>query len=257
VIAVAGGLAIWAFAANGDGELVQTSTTELSVTTASGQTSIAGDCPVEHEVEEPSDAQYTVTDWAEFLQIGGRTYLRQGESAIDLDRLSDRIAVVCFRIDEMSGVTPELVADGDAAFLPVGTEIYAISGADSGLRVAIIENGSGVVYEAEFVADASTGAELIDLAGVTEIELELVSSPGTSTVVNDSAEVAALLSEVANGNVDLIEDFGVLPTPHAWVRFHRADGTTSVRPVSVPTGVLAPGVSLGQRWMEVPAGLGA
>ncbi|MDP9394937.1 MAG: hypothetical protein M3Q27_12155 [Actinomycetota bacterium] len=143
--------------------------------------------------------------------------------------------------------------DGDAAFLPVGTELREIAGYRSDFRLAAHEDGRWRIYEAADVPDAGTGEDLLDIRGkVRRVHLVEGDDEGTGILrtVDRPARVTAL--------VDAVLAAPVMPEAEAarrfddetpvFVRFDLADGTTVQRAWHVRAGVLS-------RRVEAPAAL--
>lgn len=208
-------------------------------------------CPTDH----PGDwkpGPDGITDWADFVQVGGRSYDRQSPTALDPGDLGEVVGRVCFTLGDMtfSGEAP--IQDGDASFLPVGTELRAIPGSDPGLRLAAVASGEVLLYEAVWIEEAEVGADLIDVDGdFLEIGINSQEDGSRITSITNSAAVAELVDLLATAPADLS------PRPESerngrryFIELVRADGTSTTRAFWIDTGELWPGIDLPTAWRD-------
>jgi hypothetical protein len=149
--------------------------------------------------------------------------------------------VLC-RIADVVGDPDYRARDGDASYLPAGTELRRFGTADPRLRLAARVDGVWRVYEVQDVDSARTGADLLDLSGgVTSIDL-LDSETGSQVLatVDDPATVRRVVDAVLAAKVQASPS-DILDAPE-YVAFHLTDGTTVRRPWLRAPGVLATSV---------------
>ncbi|MEO7981726.1 MAG: hypothetical protein ABI807_12655, partial [Sporichthyaceae bacterium] len=124
----------------------------------------------------PADSEGTaVIDWVDFVRVHGRVYSRAvatpGSTVDAADVAAVDSHVVC-RIADVVGDPGYRARDGDASFLPAGTELHRFGSADPRLRLTANVDGEWLVYEVSEVDGARSGADLLDLgAGVASIDL--------------------------------------------------------------------------------------
>ena len=112
--------------------------------------------------DTPTDGVSSVmVDWVDFLQLDGIQYVAgrpgsppQSVSASELGGVVGR--VTCMLSALKFTQQPGPAVDGDAAFLPVGTEVYSIKGVGSSCRVAAKRQGVNRVYVAVTGSAGST-----------------------------------------------------------------------------------------------------
>ncbi|GMK37281.1 hypothetical protein PCCS19_03340 [Paenibacillus sp. CCS19] len=103
-----------------------------------------------------------VIDWVDFVMINDITYGRNvdGVGTVSSDQLGEKVGTVAYMLDEHACADHKAV-NGDAAFLPIGTPIYAMKGYKPSFRV-IADNK---VYQAGTNPNARTMADLLDIEG--------------------------------------------------------------------------------------------
>ena len=181
-------------------------------------TSAASDCP------PGSDP---LADWVAFVQHAGVHYEQAWPLAtVPEDQLGPVVATVtCMRSTSTRGAR-EPVRDGDAAFLPAGTELRTLTGVDPDLRLAAQVEGGWEVYDAHDVPGARTGAELLDLREVVRVSLvESYHGTGVVRTVDTAADVARLVAAVRSAPVVTeAEAHQAVRGPLWFVRFELARG---------------------------------
>lgn len=204
----------------------------------SGSARAAAPCP---PPDAEGDAQI---DWVPFVKVDGLMYTSlqsATENTVPEAALGDLVAAVTCRISDTVGNPDFRPRDGDASYLPVGTELRAFADADPRMRLAVREDGAWRVYEATDIPDARSGAELLDLAGgVTKVEL-LDGDTATTVLgaVTEAADVARLVDAVLAAPVSSPDDEEFGNEAPVFVRFTLADGTYVQRPWHRKSGVLA------------------
>ncbi len=101
-------------------------------------------------------------DWVDFVELDGIQYLAPLEKKVP-SLSPDQLGPVVGRVEcEVSVLTfskePGPAVDGDAAFLPVGTEVHAVEGFEPTCRVAAKVDGEIRVYVALAESDHVTRA---------------------------------------------------------------------------------------------------
>lgn len=109
------------------------------------------------------NGQHVMVDYVPFIVLEGQQFVSQLDEVPPMSRddLGEQVATVTCRIadlteDSSMGVDAEFpsdFADGNAAYLQVGTPIYAVAGFSPSCRVAVIEDGTVVAYLAHHEVD--------------------------------------------------------------------------------------------------------
>lgn len=193
----------------------------------------------------PPDAEGDAQiDWVPFVKVDGRRYeavQSPAENLVTESALGDVVATVSCRIGDVVGDPQFRARDGDAAYLPAGTELRTFASANPELRLAVRENGEWRVYEVGEVPGARTGADVLDLAGGV-VKVELLDGDTATEVlgsVSGPAEVRRL--------VDAVLAAPATEADHEWsgdeapvfVRFTLTDATVVQRAWHRSGGVLA------------------
>lgn len=223
--------------------------TTLTLLAACGSSAPTATTTVGAGVEAPSPcppddaAGDAAIDWVDFVRLDGAMYSRvsPGGAAptVDVDLVGAVRARVRCRIAEVVGNPDFRPRDGDASFLPAGTELRRFGTADPLLRLAAEVDGQWQVYEVTDVAHARTGADLLDLGGgVASIDL-LDGETGTSVLatVEDPAAVRRVVDAVLAAPVQASASDD-LEAPE-FIAFHLDDGTSITRAWFRASGVLA------------------
>lgn len=214
--------------------------TQLPIDTLAG-------CPEQHPEADNSSGESTI-EYVDFVRLNGRRYDRMSQPELAPDLLADVIGRVCFRISEMALDPMAQLQDGDAAYLPVGTELRAIRGANSDLRLGVLVDNSVAIYEVGAIEGAQVGADVIDLGGeITEIWIDSEFDGARITAITNSDIVGPLIDELAWAPVDLSAQID-RDGPRHFVELVRADGTTTTSTYWIDTGELWPGVYLPASW---------
>ncbi len=109
-------------------------------------------------------------EWVDFLMINSIKYQQNsGETKeVTSNQRGDKIGKVSYMLSEHA-CSDHVAKNGDAAFLPMGTEIYAMKGYKTEFRV-IADNK---IYEVSDNPNAATIGELLDINGrVEKVSLE-------------------------------------------------------------------------------------
>jgi hypothetical protein len=162
-------------------------------------------------------------DRVPFVRVGGLMFHATFSPAVSVEEsaLGPTVATVRCRIADVVHNPDFRARDGDAAFLPAGTGLRAVTGYRRDFRLAAREDGGWHVYEVFDVPDAATGRDQLDLAGqVRRVHL-----------VDGDADDAIRRT---------VHD----PEESPWfVRFDLTDGTVVQRAWHVRAGVLVPRIA--------------
>ncbi len=188
--------------------------------------------------------QQAVIDWVDFVRLGGTEYLatQTGEPNLQATDLGRVVARVQCRIDGNVSDPGYHGKDGDAAFLDPGTALYAVKGYKPSFRLAARQEGRIVLFEADTVADARVGADLLDIA--EKVRYIGINSPTDGVTelgaVRNAAQVKALTDLVLRAPVNqqrMPDD-----STRYVIVFHMDDGTTVARTYWPTTGELQRGI---------------
>ena len=201
--------------------------------------STAPDCP-------PPDADGdAVIDWVPFVKVDGLMFQRAFSPAVTVDEsdLGPTVDTVRCTIGDSVGNPDFRSRDGDASFLPVGTELRSVDGYRPDFRLAALEDGAWQVYEVDDVPDAVTGEDMLDLRDkVTAVHLvEGERGEGVLRTVDDPSRVTAIVQAVLAARVlpdrpGLYDRLG--NESPVFLRFEMADGTAVQRAWHVEAGIL-------------------
>lgn len=189
----------------------------------------------------PDGAGSAMIDWVDFVHAHGRTYSALGSAAatVPAAAVGPVDTTVRCRIADVVGSPSYRMRDGDAAFLPEGTQLHTFGDARPELRLTARVDGTWRVYEVLDDESARTGADLLDLSGgVSGIDL-LDGETGQQVLasVDDPDVVRRVVAAVLAAPVlaTAPDDLG----DPVFLRFRLADGTTVTRAWHRPAGVLA------------------
>jgi hypothetical protein len=134
--------------------------------------------------------------------------------------------------------------DGNAAFLPVGTVLYAVKGYAASFRVAARRNGQILLYEADSNPAARKGGDLLDIAGkVSKFSIDSDTGDGTNEIasISERASVARLVELVLASRVDQDSDAGHAGNRYFLI-FWLDDGTAVMRAYFRDSGEVSRGI---------------
>jgi hypothetical protein len=196
----------------------------------------------------PSDADGdAMIDWVPFVTVDGLMFQRALSPAgtVDESRLGPTVATVTCTIGDSVRNPDFRSRDGDAAFLPAGTDLREVAGYRADFRLAAWEDGAWQVYEVENVPDADTGEDLLDLRDkVTAVHLvEGDRGEGILATVDEPDRVATIVQAVLTARVlpDTAKTWDRLGNEAPlFVRFDMSDGTAVQRVWHVKARVLGP-----------------
>lgn len=179
-----------------------------------------------------------ITDWVAFVQHAGVQYLPNWpRSTVPVHQLGPVVGTVTCQRSTSTRGAGEPVRDGDAAYLPAGTELRALDGPDPTLRIAVRVTDGWEVYDAQDVDSASNGAELLDLRQIVRVSL-VESQNGTDVLrsLDAAADVSRLVAAIqAAPAISQDEVHQHVRGPLWFVRFELAQGP-SVQKAWYPDG---------------------
>ncbi|WP_231891378.1 hypothetical protein [Paenibacillus swuensis] len=132
-----------------------------------------------------------IVDWVDFIQLNDITYHHNydGTTAATTEQLGNRIGEITYMLNDHA-CSNHKNANGDAAFLPIGTPIYAMKGYKEEYRI-IADNK---IYEADRNPHAATVSELWDIAGKVD-KVSLNSGQDGSHLGDFSKEMSSAFME--------------------------------------------------------------
>ncbi len=165
------------------------------------------------------------------------------ETIVDESALGGTVATVRCKIDGVVGNPEYKTRDGDAAFLPVGSELREVVGYRTDFRLAAKEGRKWTIYESYHRDGIETGEDMLDLRDkVTAIHLvegyygrdieHTVDAPKVVAMI-----VAAVLDAPAVPEDERDEATGA--EAPVFVRFDLLDGTSVQRAWHVEAGIFA------------------
>ncbi len=195
----------------------------------------------------PANAEGNATiDYVPFVNIGELMFVQTSSPEVTVPRsqLGPTVTTVRCTISDVVSNPDFESRDGDAAFLPIGTELHAVNGYRRDFRLAANENGAWRVYEVMDVPGAATGADQLDLAGKV-VKVHLIEGDRGEDIletVDDAARVTALVRAVMTAPVvpEQALEQRVGDESPVFVRFDLIDGTVVQRAWHVKGGVLWP-----------------
>lgn len=181
-------------------------------------------------------------DWVNFVQLNGITYLAFAHAGPNAPALGSQVGVTKRKLADNETDPSYRLQDGDAAFLEAGTPIFALAGYRSTFRVAATLGGALTIYEADTNPKASTGADLMDLAGkVDYIAIESTQDNSELAAIRDPAAVGRLVDIIQGSPVDQTLQPPADATQYS-IAFHFRDGTQSLRAWWPSSGELSRGI---------------
>jgi hypothetical protein len=174
------------------------------------------------------DADREQVDYVDFLRLGGREYSTASSFVHTLPArlIGTRVGTVRCTISQIKPGADYEPVDGDAAFLPRGTAIYAVRGYPVTARVAALVDGKYVAYQPTGVTAPAQNPFRLVRGKVAQIVI-FDDEAGTQARgrITDTAKVnrvtTALATEFGHGGA-------VLPAKVSYVQFVLADGSATV-----------------------------
>ena len=180
------------------------------------------DCP------SGSDGPAAIVDYVPFVRHGGLQYVHWGSAAGEVrqEQVGRQVGTVTCRLSDTAYDPDRRPQDGDAAFLPAGTALHALQGADPTVRLVARGEDGWQLYELDDDPAARRGGELLDLRDVVAVHL-VEAERGEHVVrsVTDPAEGARVVDAVAAAPLhDRDAQQAGVEGPQWFVRFQLADG---------------------------------
>ncbi|MFC3800974.1 hypothetical protein [Cohnella sp. GCM10012308] len=164
-------------------------------------------------------------EWVDFLMLGDVRYTSnsEGTKGVSEGKQGEKIGDVSYMLNDHA-CTDHKSKNGDAAYLPIGTPIYAMNGYKPSYRVI----ADGKVYEAHSNPHAKTIGDLWDIDGKTakvSLESGMDGSPIGDFTPEASAVFARDLTQLTLVGYDKIykdnkPEYGI------FLRVHLQDGTS-------------------------------
>ncbi|MCQ6563762.1 hypothetical protein [Paenibacillus mendelii] len=128
-----------------------------------------------------------IVEWVDFLMINNvkYSYNYDGTKEVTEEQLGEKVGEVSYMLNEHA-CSGHVSKNGDAAYLPVGTEIYALKGYKPEFRVA----AGNKIYQAGDNPNAATMKDLLDIDGKVD-KVSLVSGMDGSLLGDFSAEASS------------------------------------------------------------------
>ena len=192
-----------------------------------GGTPTTSDCP------RGSAGPAALVDYVPFLRHGGLQYVHWGYPAEEVraDHVGRQVGTVTCRLSDTAYDADRRPQDGDAAFLPVGTALHELDGADPTVRLVARADGGWQVYELDDDPAARRGGDLLDLRDVVAVHLvEAERGEDAVRTVTDPAEVARVVDAVAQAPLHHPQEQQAQVEGTQWfVRFDLAQGPSVQR----------------------------
>ncbi|WP_256757563.1 hypothetical protein [Cohnella sp. WQ 127256] len=179
----------------------------------------------ESVVEKETEPCMEILEWVDFLMINNIKYYHNydGTKAVAEEILGDKVGSVSYMLNEHA-CTDHVVKNGDAAFLPIGTVIYALQGYKSDFRVV----ANNKIYEVKDNPNAATMGELLDIDGrVEKVSLESAYDGSPIGDFSEEASIAFIQELLPLPYVGF--DAVYMKTKHEsgiFLRVHLQDGTS-------------------------------
>jgi len=139
----------------------------------------------------PKGKPYSKISWVDFIKFNDITYYARMDQAglkLTKDDFDKELYKVKFNVYENVHDGQYKIKNGDAAFLPVNTEVYSVKGFTSDFCLAAYNSKRELVlYFADTIPNAKKGEDLFDIKGkvesisinsdITQKELVLITDP--------------------------------------------------------------------------------
>jgi hypothetical protein len=164
-------------------------------------------------------------DWVDLVRFSGVTYVSEPEHPTehpDPSVLGPEHARVAFRAPSDCNYK---FKDGDAAYLQPGTPLYTVKGYRTDFLLATFQGGVVKMYEADYIPNAKTGADLLDIDRKVAF-IKITSSDAAATEIgkiDDPAQVESFVTAVLRGPVTT-GDPGRRSGEMYRIAFHMHDG---------------------------------
>lgn len=196
---------------------------------------------------------HVMIDWVDFLKWDGVTYVAvpgPPASPLAAGALGGQVGAVKKKVADVVTDPAYRTQDGDAAFLPIGTAIYALRDYRASFRLAV-ETASIVIYEADTNPGARTGADLMDLEGKL-VSVEVKSEATNSSAnIDDRATVSTLAGLVLAARVNQSIEPPEGATDTYEITFHFRDGTWSTRRLWASAALLSRGIIVPHEFVQI------
>jgi hypothetical protein len=219
-----------------------TATGATTPATPTGDRSTASDRPCPPS-QHAGGGSYTIVDYVDFIQVGGRTYVASPISTVGPGALGAALGTVHCGLSDIRPDPAYRARDWDAGLLPARTPVFSVAGYPATFRLAVPDGGHYRLYEVDTAPDARTGADLLAVRGRVDA-VEVRAGDHAERVLGrlaDPARVRALVDGVLRAPVE--QDVATEPAPLS-VRLVLTDGTAVERLWFRREGVLERGILL-------------
>lgn len=196
-------------------------------------------------------------DWISFVQVRGRQYVAVrslGARATSPAVLGRAVATVRKTLAGHVFDPHYRPRDGDAAFLPVGTQLREVRGFAPWFRLGALVDGDVTIYQLD--RRDGTGAEVFDFdaSAIRSLEIRRASDDSLERTVTDPALVHRLVAAIERARVratDVIDEDATCV-----VAFTYADTPPIALQYRASSGTLSPGIRLDAALRHDLAGVG-
>ncbi|MFF2909101.1 hypothetical protein [Paenibacillus sp. NPDC057934] len=176
-----------------------------------------------------------IIEWLDVLMINNIKYQRnyEGTQEVKADQVGEKVGEVAYMLSD-NACSDHITVNGDAAFLPVGTDIYELKGYRPEYR--LVANHS--IYEVSDNPQAQTIGDLLDIGGkISKVSIESGNDGSLIRYFDPDAAKAFEEELLVIKASDFKEIYAVTSrTKNEWrifLRVHLQDGT-SLRMVFYP-----------------------
>ena len=192
----------------------------------------------------PVQTSHVIIDWVDFIKWNGVSYLALPNAGAQLPAtaLGAQVGTVKKKVADVVDDPAYQTQNGDAAFLPIGTSIYALAGYRTSFRLAV-NTTRVIVYEEDTDSRARVGSDILDLEGkVTSIDV--ATAAGDTRTISDPAIVSRCTELIEQSPVD--QSLQPPESDAERITFHFRDGTQTERAFWPSAALLERGVRVPQ-----------
>ncbi len=175
-----------------------------------------------NEFGSPTCSPASNVDYFDFLKLNDITYYHEGANDIETDRLIGKQAgEVLFTMDNNACLGHRTV-NGDAAYLPVGTKVFAMKGYKPDFRLI----ADGRIYQAVRNPNAKMVEDILDISGKVKAIIEENAEDGTDLGKLPSDQAKAFVGKVLKlAYIDPDQLVGKFGSAIRYFRVELTDGT--------------------------------
>ena len=201
----------------------------------------------------PNAKQDVKISWIDFIQFNDIQYycsMDPAEIKFTKDDLDKELFRVKFNVAHNIHESGYKIKNGDAAFLPVNTEVYSVKGYNSNFCLAAYNRrGELVLYFAGVNPNAKKGEEVLDLKGKVE-SISVISETNAKEVasITDENLINKMVDMISNAPVDMKQNNS---SKRYIIEFHLKRGITITRWYFIDAGELGRGIMLPKEFTEI------